>query len=368
MDQHDQISPPVTRPVRAMRRVVIEDAADDAIRAFREQQQGRALEHARVSQGFDEEISPHAHDARTFRLIVERRALDRLGHSEYVLPKLDEWKFWEKMNDWDSRNALLQDLTDRFRRREATPGEIALLLTVCRGAWRGVAKQLHRYGGVDIDARAEGAARREEASRVNELDRDELDQVMHHALLATLSNCPRPFPRYFFPWLRETLTFRALDHIRGELTEMEGRLPHDGGIRAFLDEVLAVASSRDATALIRRGGPDHESWLRTLDVPSLFELADEYAPYARVRSACERAVERLPDRQRQVIQDHYYNAMTQTQIAQLRGVADSTVRSNHQHALGNLRRDDDLFHVLEAVGVVRDRARRLQLKQRPKAA
>jgi hypothetical protein len=49
--------------------------------------------------------------------------------------------------------------------------------------------------------------------------------------------------------------------------------------------------------------------------------------------------------------------MTQEKIAEARGLAASTVRNNHSKALGNLRRDDELFHVLAVVGKVRDRAR-----------
>lgn len=55
--------------------------------------------------------------------------------------------------------------------------------------------------------------------------------------------------------------------------------------------------------------------------------------------------------------------MTQADIAAVRGVADSTVRNTHRGALRNLRADDELFEVLEAVGKVRDRDRRLALRQ-----
>jgi DNA-directed RNA polymerase specialized sigma24 family protein len=109
-------------------------------------------------------------------------------------------------------------------------------------------------------------------------------------------------------------------------------------------------------------------WIRSHDLDSMFDLAREYAPYARVRSACEAAVDRLPRGQRIVIQERYYQEMTQVEIAAAHGVADSTIRNTHSQALGNLRRDDDLFSVLEAVGRVRDLARRNQLAAESDAA
>ncbi len=94
-------------------------------------------------------------------------------------------------------------------------------------------------------------------------------------------------------------------------------------------------------------------WIQTYDVPKLFELADEFAGYRAVRSACRRAVEKLPTRQREVIEQHYYEQLTQKAIAQTRGVAESTVRNTHSAALGNLRKDENLLSLLEAVGRVR---------------
>jgi len=70
-----------------------------------------------------------------------------------------------------------------------------------------------------------------------------------------------------------------------------------------------------------------------------------------------------------VIRDHYFRAMTQERISTVRGIAPSTVRNNHSKALGNLRRDDQLFQVLAAVGKVRDQARREKLEaERRRAA
>jgi hypothetical protein len=73
-----------------------------------------------------------------------------------------------------------------------------------------------------------------------------------------------------------------------------------------------------------------------------------------VKGACEAAVERLPRQQRRVIQNTYYRAMNSTETAVALGITDSSVRTAHQGALANLRRDDVFFfEMLDAVGRVR---------------
>jgi DNA-directed RNA polymerase specialized sigma24 family protein len=145
-------------------------------------------------------------------------------------------------------------------------------------------------------------------------------------------------------------------------------LPLDSGIRDVVDAVLSDDRAQAAAAFRAPASPAHSQWLRTLDLPAMFDLSHEYAIYARTRSACERAVERLPNRQRQVVQSHYFEAMTQTEIAARDGRADSTIRNTHSSALRNLHSDDELFDVLEAVGKVRDLGRRLALEAERRAA
>jgi RNA polymerase sigma factor (sigma-70 family) len=343
---------------KTLRRVVIED------------RQRRTLEQVRMSMGYGNDLDPHAYDRETFRLINQRKDLDALPEASYVVPALDEWKHWTKMNDWESRNRLLEELIGKLRRKEASSGEIQFLVTVCRPVWAGVAASLRRYGGLDDDPRASGVHQREESRRVNELDRVELDGVIRNALMDAFYKCPRDFPRRFFPWLRTTLSHRALDYVRADLAEHDTILPHDVGIKNVLDRVLTSGGNHPGAAFFASpGSPGYSQWLRTLDLQAVFELADEYATYARVSSACARAVERLPNRQRQVVQSHYFEAMTQAQIAKTHKLSDSTVRNTHKGALRNLRSDDEFFDVLEAAGKVRDRARREETeRQRSLAA
>jgi RNA polymerase sigma factor (sigma-70 family) len=212
-----------------------------------------------------------------------------------------------------------------------------------------VVLSLRRYGGLDLDPGAAGVQQREEARRVNELDRSELDQVIQNALMDVLRDRPRPFPRRFFPWLKNVLAHRALDHVYGEITESRQHLPYDEGIQYVLHSLL-TGDGRGAGFFASPASPAHASWLSTLDLPKVFELAHEYASYARTRTACEKALERLPDRQRQVIQQCYFESMTLEQIVLASGIAASSVRNTHRGAITNLRGDDVLFDVLEAVG------------------
>jgi hypothetical protein len=127
-----------------LRRVIIED------------RQRKTLEQVRLSTGYAEDVDPQAHDRATFRLINQRKELDALPGAATVVPALDDWKYWTKMNDWDSRNRLLEELTDKMRRREASPAEIQLLVVLSRPAWQAVAVSLRRYAGLDLDPGAAG--------------------------------------------------------------------------------------------------------------------------------------------------------------------------------------------------------------------
>jgi hypothetical protein len=234
-------------------------------RVFVEDRQQKALEHARVRGGYAEDVDPEAHDDATFRLINQRKELDKLADADFVIPALDEWKHWMKMKDWDSRNRRLEDLIRKLRRRETNPGETQFLVIVCRPAWTNVMRSLRRYGGADLDAGARKAFGKEEVARVNALDRAELDQVVHHAFFDALLACPTPFPRRFFPWLKKVLLYRVLDHVRQDLDQHKVSLPHDDGIKKVLDEVL-VDDSRPGAGYFRAvGSPGHSQWIRTLD-------------------------------------------------------------------------------------------------------
>ncbi|MGH2892852.1 MAG: sigma factor-like helix-turn-helix DNA-binding protein [Solirubrobacteraceae bacterium] len=330
-------------------------------RVLIEERQQKAVEHARGAAGYNDDVSSHAHDAATFRLINQRKVLDRLWNADHVIPALDQWKHWTKMNDWDSRMRYMEQLVTKLRRRTASSAEIQVLVTLCRGVTVKIAKRLREIDG-DFVIDSKGRER-EEAIRIRDLDRAQIDQVMQHALIDALSHCPSPFPHFFFAWLEKVLAFRALDHIRVELAEPGSGLTFDGGIQTVVDEILGDRDAYGADYFRLPASPAHSQWLRTLDLPAIFELADEYATYARTRTACERAVDRLPMRQRQVIQHHYFQAMTFESVGATIGVAAATARVHHGRAMDRLERDDELYNVLIAIGKVRAYEREIVLRR-----
>src|SRR5262245_23685671 len=116
----DNTQRPSRPDFKQMRRVVIEE------------RQAKTIEHVRASIGYGADVDLNAHDQATFRLINQRKELDELPDAAFVVPALDEWKHWSKMNDWDSRNRYLEELTNKLRRREATSAEMQVLVVLCR--------------------------------------------------------------------------------------------------------------------------------------------------------------------------------------------------------------------------------------------
>jgi RNA polymerase sigma factor (sigma-70 family) len=188
------------------------------------------------------------------------------------------------------------------------------------------------------------AANRPEARLIERIAHDEFEALARAVLLDAFYVCPQSFPRRFFPWLENYLAHRALDELRGEFAERDDVIE-----LGDLDRVLSDAIS----AAPRIAALNYQQWIETYDVQTLFELADEFAGYRTMRSACQTAVRKLPSRQREVIEQHYYEEPTQKAIAARRGVAESTIRNTHRVALGNLRKDENLLALLEAIGRVR---------------
>ena len=94
----------------------------------------------------------------------QRKELDKLPDADYVIPALDQWKHWSKINDWDSRNQSLEGLITKLRRRQASSGEIQTLVTLCRPIVRRMARTLRQTGG-DVLIDTQGDHQRQEALR-----------------------------------------------------------------------------------------------------------------------------------------------------------------------------------------------------------
>lgn len=56
---------------------------------------------------------------------------------------------------------------------------------------------------------------------IKHVERQELSDVTREAALEALFKFPSPAPDGLFPWLRETIAYRALDKLRGEAVRCE---------------------------------------------------------------------------------------------------------------------------------------------------
>jgi hypothetical protein len=105
-----------------LRRVVIEEELDhpNRQRRLREANQKRVLDWARQASGYGADLDPHAYSPATFRMINERKLLDEIQEADTVVPLLDNWNYWTKVDDWPSRNQVLEELTTKARKRTAS--------------------------------------------------------------------------------------------------------------------------------------------------------------------------------------------------------------------------------------------------------
>ena len=187
-------------------------------RVIIEERQQKTLEHVRSSAGYADDVSPHAHSAQTFRLINQRKELDKLPG-----PTTSCRAGAVEVLDQDERLGLAQPAA-RAAHRQASPprGD-------CRQRSRCSSSSAARRGEGRASACAATAARRSTPAQTAPSARGgaarqrarprQLDQVIQHALLDALLDCPRPLPRRFFPWLEKVLAHRALDHVRQDLAE-----------------------------------------------------------------------------------------------------------------------------------------------------
>ena len=302
-----------------------------------------------------------AHDAQTRVLMKRFESLYGLVHGEVVVPLIEEWQWLDHMGSTQEKQRYLEPLIERVRRSpDKNPGLVVFLLLVCEGTRVGAASQLlSARSGLDGSSPAPGWHRREEARRLQDIERDRLHDVTRQATLEALYRCPTPFPLRFFGWLRETISHRTLDFLRAELAEVEiaeQRVEEGEALQAF----LAGLQGAEAPASSERGGFDQ--WYHR--VRPLYANVAEYSEIAVVRQVCRTAIRRLPPKQQAVIDELFYVEREAAEIAANAGVARSTIYNTKAQALRNLHEDDCFFMALYGMRLVRDAARRQQLLER----
>lgn len=305
------------------------------------------------------EFEPH--DAQTLKLIERFDELARLEHGEKVASLIEEWQWLDHMGGAAEKQKFLEPLIERARRDpEKHEATAIFLLLVCEGTRRGVARELvAARSGLEGSSASPSWHRREEARRVNDIERDRLHDVTRQAVVEALYKYPSSSPAHFFGWLRETIAHRTLDFLGGELAEIEiatHRLEENEAIQA----VLAGLEGAEAPAATER--PGYRRWERRM-LP-LYPAVGKFSEIAGVRRVCRTAVGRLPAKQQAVIEKHFYEGLEPQQIADESGVSRSTVYNHKAQALRNLHEDDCFFIALCGLRVVRDSARRANLMER----
>ncbi|MFL5897376.1 MAG: sigma-70 family RNA polymerase sigma factor [Solirubrobacterales bacterium] len=302
-----------------------------------------------------------AHDDQTKVLIRTIDELYRLPESNTVVPLLEDWKWRDKMETAADKQRYLEPMLDRVSRApEKHRGELIFLLLVCESVRRGVAGELLRaHTGLEGPSSTPSAHRRMETRRVHEIERERLMDVTRQAVLEAIYRYPSPPPKHFFGWLRETVAHFTLDFLREELAEIETnslRAREAEAMQAF----LAGFDDVDPPPLGEEGGFKKFYF----GARAFYGTVGEYLNLREVRSVCRTAVDRLPRRQREVIDGEFYDGLTPEEIANKQGIERSTVYNSKAHALRNLNNDDCFFMALCGMRLVRDSERKAQLMEK----
>jgi RNA polymerase sigma factor (sigma-70 family) len=195
---------------------------------------------------------------------------------------------------------------------------------------------------------------RAEARMFDQIEFDRLFDVTRQAALEAVFNYPSRPPKKFFPWLRETIAHRALDHLRGELREpeTEGRVAAEA--RA-LQDALGGFERAEGPATSERSGK--RAWLARIEMRDVFNIVESFFESDAVRDVCQAAIGRLPRAEREVIAGYFFEEKEVADLAVVREVNESTIYNQKAKAQARLHDDDVFFGALQGLARVRDRAR-----------
>ncbi|HEX6457275.1 MAG TPA: sigma factor-like helix-turn-helix DNA-binding protein [Thermoleophilaceae bacterium] len=304
------------------------------------------------------------HDAATKVLIREYTDMARLPYGELIVELLDEWRWLDAMAPPEQKQRFLEPLIAAIRKDpHSHTAKLVFLLIVCEPVRRSVSRAFVNARG-SLDRPPAPAAtwhRRSEARMLREIEQQALFDVTRAATLEALYRYPVPAPRAFFPWLREAIAHRTLNHLHGELPEIE-TTAGTAAEAVALQNYLAGFENAAAPAMREEGG--FKAWRARVGLRSVFEISDSYYENSMIRTICQDAIGRLPRRQREFVESYFYAELPVEQIAAQRGVSTSTIYNTKTQAQDNLREDDYFFFALHNLGLVRDRARAAEIERR----
>jgi RNA polymerase sigma factor (sigma-70 family) len=303
------------------------------------------------------------HDAQTRALIEQHARLERLPHGSTVCERLEKWRWMDKMQGAEAKQAYLEPIIEAVRRDpDAHEDLLVFLMIVFEPARRGVSKEFVQLrGGLTPPVSDVDWSSRAEARMLRELDKQQLYDVTRSAAIEAVFRYPAAGVKRFFPWLRETIAHRALDHLRAELPEIEAICANPAQARA-LQEALAGFPDADAPPMRDRAGL--RDWKRRIDLRHLYDIVDDYYEESAVRDVCVAAVGRLPRRQAEVITGYFFEQASVENMAEDRNLSPSTVYNHKAQAQRKLHDDDCFFAALHSLGAVRDQARAREIAEK----
>lgn len=220
--------------------------------------------------------------------------------------------------------------------RTALSNELARHYTPCirRHAAR-VARRLPRHVAMADLVSAGYAGLVDAFVRFDKTRMDSLEAYIDHRIRGAILDELRDHD----PLTRDQRAFaRRLAAATHQLTMSLGRAPEESEVAAALEltlDALQTQLSRMNATASRSGAAayddDMESVGEELDRP------DAIAERTERRALVHSAMERLPPRQRQVLQMYYDEGQTLRQIADILGVTESRVSQIHSEAIGRLR-------------------------------
>jgi hypothetical protein len=200
------------------------------------------------------------HDPQTQALIERYERLQRLPHGERLSPRLEDWRYMDAMKSPEEKQRYIEPIEAVRRDPVAHECELIFLLLVFEPVRRAVSKAfVEARSGLDAPVVDINWSNRAEARMIREIGLQQLYDVTRAGAIEAIFRYPSPPPDRLFPWVRETIAHRTLDHLRGELAEVQTRCPNLGRGRSAAGRAGRL---RAASGLSTPKPTDTATWSR----------------------------------------------------------------------------------------------------------
>jgi RNA polymerase sigma factor (sigma-70 family) len=237
----------------------------------------------------------------------------------------------EKMMGYEEKQRFLEPLIIAAQREPADNEHLLIfLMLVFEPVRRTVSKAfMDARSGLDGGLKDVNWGNRAEAGMIQHVERQQLFDVTREAALEALFRFPTPPPNRLFPWLRETIAYRALDKLRGDLPEVAAS-KHSAMEAEAIQQALAGFERLDGPGMSERSGL--RTWRAQVRMRDVFDVVEDFYENDAVRETCQAAVGRLPRRQREVITGYFFEEASVPTLAERRNVSESTIYNQKAQA------------------------------------